>query len=283
MQEMQKGNYAEILDLVDLKRYPVDKLESEAGQAFLRQCQEQMQTHGWCSLDGFIRPEAVEALAAEATALLPEAEHLTITRNIYSAPADLSPSASVPARTEHTHHPLQLADDQIPQHTLAKRLYHCDPLMDLVRHIEGKSQLYRSGDEFQALNIVALPPGEWHGWHYDENECTVTLLLQAADAGGEFVFIPDCRTADSEDVETVSRFLGGDMSVARTFGRSAGTFTLFRGECSLHGVTKVEGQKPRITAIFTYDEQPNRQSTDDINIRVYGPRVAQILEQRREA
>ena len=241
-----------------------------------------MTTFGWCGLDGFIRPDAIEMLAAEATTLLPQAQHLTITRNIYSEFPDRSLSASIPARREYTHYPLQLADDQIPSQSLVKRLYYCDVLMDLVRQIEGKAKLFRSADEFQALNIVALPPGEWHGWHYDQNECTVTLLFQAPQEAGEFTFIPNCRTPDHEDIETVSRFLDGDMNVASTFGRSAGTFTLFRGESSLHGVTEVKGERPRVTAIFTYDEQPNRRSGDEVNVRVYGPRVEQILEQRRE-
>ena len=280
MKDKKTAAVDDILALVDLERYPVHNLDGDEGAAFVRSCHEHMTAHGWCSLDGFLKSEAIEMLVDEANSMLPGAEQLTITRNIYTQPADRSENAPVPARKEYTHHPIQLADDQIPNYTLVKRLYHCDELMDLIRRIEGKVQLFRSADEFQALNIVALPPGEWHGWHYDKDECVVTLLLQAADEGGDFVFIPNCRTDDDEDVETVSRFLEGDMTVASTFGRAAGTLTLFRGEYSLHGVTEIKGDRHRITAIFTYDEQPDRRSSDDVNIRVYGPRVERILAER---
>ena len=149
-----------------------------------------------------------------------------------------------------------------------------------MRRVQSKDVLYRCADEFQALNIVALRPGSWHAWHYDTTECTVTLLLQAAEKGGEFTFLPNSRTDEDEDREAVDRLLAGDMSQAQTFSRGAGTFTLFRGGYSLHGVTKVEGSQPRVSAIMTYDEQPNRVIDDEINIRIYGKRVESLMANR---
>jgi hypothetical protein len=109
------------------------------------------------------------------------------------------------------------------------------------------------------------------------------LLLQAAEKGGEFTFLPNSRTDESEDRERVDKLLSGDISVAKTFNRGAGTFTLFRGGYSLHGVTKVEGSNPRISAIMTYSEAPDAIMSDDVNIRIYGNRVKKILEDRKQA
>lgn len=183
---------------------------------------------------------------------------------------------------EFTHIATQLADDQIPTTTQLKQLYHSDILTDFVRRVQQKDQLYRCADAFQALNVVALHPDSWHAWHYDTTECTVTLLLQAAEKGGEFTFLPNSRTDQSEDRAAVDRLLSGDMSQAQTFSRGAGAFTLFRGGYSLHGVTKVKGTRPRISAIMTYDEEPNRVIADDINIRIYGKRVEAILAERQK-
>ena len=109
----------------------------------------------------------------------------------------------------------------------------------------------------------------------------MTLLLQAAEKGGEFTFIPNSRTDETEDRETVDRFLAGDMSQAQTFSRGAGTFTLFRGGYSLHGVGQVEGTRPRVTAILTYSEEPDTVISDDVNMRIYGERVKKILAARK--
>jgi hypothetical protein len=56
--------------------------------------------------------------------------------------------------------------------------------------------------------------------------------------------------------------------------------TLFRGEYSIHGVTEVEGELPRISAILTYDEVPDRAAEDRINIQIYGARVERLLDSR---
>ncbi|WP_282153823.1 HalD/BesD family halogenase [Ruegeria atlantica] len=269
-----------VLSLVDLERYPIADLESAEGTAFLKDCQDQMEEHGWCNLDGFIRPEALAALADESNALLPTADVLTIKRNIYQGAINPSLPKDDPRRKEYTHVATQLADDQLPNETLIQRLYQSPRLTDFVRRVQKKEVLHRCADEFQALNVVALHPGSWHAWHYDTTECTVTLLLQAAETGGDFAFLPNSRTDETEDREAVDRLLAGDMSHAQKFDRGAGTFTLFRGGYSLHGVTEVEGSTPRVTAIMTYDEQEGRVISDDINIRIYGDRVKNILADR---
>jgi hypothetical protein len=268
------------LNLVDLTRYPIADLDLGDGAALLVECQAHMDEHGWCNLDGFIRPEALAALAAESSELLPTAEVLTIKRNIYQGAIDPSLPADDARRREFMHVATQLADDQLPAETLIKQLYASDLLTDFVRRVQSKPVLYRCADEFQALNVVALHPGSWHAWHYDTTECTVTLLLQASESGGDFAFLPNSRTDDTEDRESVDRLLAGDMSHAKIFDRGAGTFTLFRGGYSLHGVTEVVGAHPRITSIMTYDELPNRVISDDINVRIYGKRVEKILADR---
>ncbi len=271
------------LNLVDLDRYPIADIFRGEGAEFLKSCQEHMDEFGWCNFDGFIREEALAMLGREANSLLPTAETLTIKRTIYQGKVDPDVPKGDPRRAEYTHVARQLADDQIPGDTLLQQLYKSDILTNFIRCVQRKNTLFRCADEFQALNIVALEPGSWHAWHYDTTECTMTLLLQAAEQGGEFTFIPNSRTDETEDRETVDRFLAGDMSKAKTFSRGAGTFTLFRGGYSLHGVTKVEGKLPRVTAIMTYSEEPGEVISDDINIRIYGERVKKILAERNAA
>lgn len=269
------------LNLIDLKRFPIEFLDYGEGALFLEQCQQQIIDNGWCSFEGFLRPNAVIALANEAKNLLPTADTLTIKRTIYNTDPDLSAPANDLKGKQLVHKAVQLANDQIPVFTMVQRLYQSKVLTEFVRRVQKKEQLYRCADEFQALNIVALQPDNWHAWHYDTLECTVTLLLQAAQAGGEFAFLPNSRTDEAEDRELVEQVIAGDLSKMKSFSRGAGTFTLFRGGYSLHGVTKVEGSIPRVTAIFTYDEQPGRVLSDEVNIQIYGPRVEKILSERK--
>ena len=278
--EPQTSENDAALALVDLERYPIADLDRGEGAAFLKRCKAEMAEQGWCNFDGFIRADALALLREEANGLLPSAETLTIKRTIYQGDVDPTVPEGDPRRRQYVHVARQLADDQIPATTWVQQLYKSDLLTDFVRRVQNKERLYRCADEFQALNVVSLEPGSWHAWHYDTTECTVTLLLQAAEEGGEFTFIPNSRTDEAEDRERVDQFLAGDMSKAQTFSRGAGTFTLFRGGYSLHGVTKVEGERPRITAIMTYSEEPDTVLSDEVNIRIYGERVEKILAGR---
>lgn len=274
-----------IANIVDLERYPIHALDSAQGQQFLVDCQAHMTEHGWLNLDGFVREGAIRMLGDEVDALLAGAEKVSIRRNIYGAKVEDTKSKSDLARHELSYHALYLADDQIPDSARVKQLYCSDTVTDFVRRVLRKETLYRYGDEFQALNIIALPPGNGHAWHYDHNECAVTLLLQAAGQGGEFFFIPNSRdrNGNNEKTEIIRQFLAGDRSCAKTIGRDAGAFTLFRGEFAVHGVTEVEGTMPRISAVLTYDEKEGRTASDDVNIRIYGPRVERILAERGTA
>ena len=203
-----------IPSLVDLDRYPITGLDSGRGAEFLAECQAHMEEHGWCNLEGFIRPDALAALMAETGELLPDAEILRIRRTIYQGAADAGAPSDDPRQRTYEHVARQLADDQIPAHTLLQKLYRSDALTDFVRRVQRKNELYLCADEFQALNVVALEPGCWHGWHYDTTECTVTLLLQAPEKGGEFTFIPNSRTETSENRDAVNALLAGDHSHA---------------------------------------------------------------------
>ncbi len=271
------------LNLIDLQRFPIKDLDSGVGARFLAQCQQQIDQQGWCSFEGFIHPQGVEALANEAKALLPSADTLTVKRTIYQGVPDDTAPADDLRKQEYTHTAQQLANDQIPNETLIQQLYQSPILTEFVRRVQRKQQLYRCADEFQALNVVALKPQARHAWHYDTVECTVTLLLQSSESGGEFVFLPNSRTDESEQTELVDQLLSGDLSNAQTFSRGAGTFTFFRGGYSLHGVTKVEGSRERVSAVLTYDEQPDRVLSDEVNIQIYGPRVEKILNDRKLA
>ena len=269
-----------ILDIIDLDRYPIHDRDGACGREFMESCRKSMRQTGSCNLPGFINEDALPRLAEESNTLLPLTSEQYMNRNIYVSPVDPSLPEGHPARQRFAYHRRQLANDQIPKSTLLRQLYECDVLTNFVGAVQEKSKLYRMADEFQALNVIVLEDGEWQPWHFDFNECTVTLLIQAPDSGGEFIFVPAMRSTDDENHEGIREFLDGEQSALQTLERAAGTLTLFRGEYSLHAVSRVGGVKPRISAILTYDESPERVAPERVNIQIYGPRVEKILRER---
>lgn len=270
-------------DLVDLERYPILDLESSAARALIAQCRADLKAEGAANLYGFIRPAAVDALVREAEALLPVARvKKSGSRNVYVKPIDDTWPSDHPGRTMLAQGgSAQIAYDQIPADAGIRRLFEWDALTDFVAAALGKPKLYRFADPFQAANLIYLREGEGSPWHFDHNDSTVTLLLQEPEAGGEFEYVPFLRSRANPNLEGIRRLISGDRSGVRSPERHSGTLTMFLGEFSAHRVAPVKGSRARITAIFTYDEQPGRESSDEANILVYGPRAAEIIARRR--
>ena len=59
--------------------------------------------------------------------------------------------------------------------------------------------------------ISAMEPGGEQGWHFDDNEFVVSLLLQKPAVGGEFEYVPMIR----------ERRRSGDDRIRRVFQEPA--------------------------------------------------------------
>src|SRR5258706_4856190 len=222
------------LRCIDLARFPIRDLACAQGQAFLAACRAELAETGACNLEGFVRPEAVAAMADEALALLPLAYEKNTRRNAYFTKEDPSLPSDHPLRAFFPLKMSQLANDAIPKAAAIQQLYEWDPLTDFIRLVLGLDALYRIADPFLALNLTYLKAGDLQPWHYDHNEFTVTLLLQEAEAGGGIEYAPRLRTAEDEDFAGVKRLFAGKYQDVRTLPRPPGTMTIFEGRHAMH-------------------------------------------------
>ena len=274
---------AAIEDLIDLERYPLDRIGSPGWQALVDDCKRQYVRQGAANLHGFVRADALPLLAAEAKAMLPNGIKKKRVRTAFFHEDEPQYPEGHPRRRQWPDDLRQLAYDQIAPDAMIRTIYEWDPLTEFIRVVEERPTLYRMADEFQALNLTALADGEMQPWHFDANDFTITLLLQASEEGGAFNYATELREDGKPDYDAIARIFDGDMSLVRTLERSAGTLTLFRGRNAFHVVTPVKGRAERITAIMTYDEKPDCIASERGNTFIYGPRVAEIYRARREA
>ena len=69
--------------IVDLDRYPIDQQDGPAFQALITACRRDVENQSLCALPGFIRPDALEVLQAEAQVLAPKACRMDNLRTPY--------------------------------------------------------------------------------------------------------------------------------------------------------------------------------------------------------
>ena len=115
-----------------------------------------------------------------------------------------------------------------------------------------------------------MKEGHYFPWHFDGNEFTVSILIQEAEEGGLFEFVPDIRKPGDENLDSVNSILKGIRDKVRSLKLKPGDMQLFKERYSLHQVTRVHGKRNRTIALPSYTIHPGMMNRPEHYIHVYG-------------
>ena len=152
-------------------------------------------------------------------------------------------------------------------------IYEWAPLIMFLAETMGKAALYPMRDALARVNVMTYREGEALNWHFDRSEFTTTLLLQAPDEGGEFVYRTDLRSDADPNYDGVAKLMRGEDPEVKTLKLSAGTLNVFRGKNTAHKVSTVKGNRDRMIAVFSYFDRPGVMFTREEQIGFYGRAV----------
>jgi hypothetical protein len=244
-------------ELLDLDRYPIDRAESAGYAELVAYARGELAAHGMFNLDGFVRQGAIERAAAE---ILPLSDGISYTHqrrhNVYFVDRVAGLAADHPAllQFDTVHH--TLCDDQLTG-TIVHRIYEWAPLVEFIARVMDKPELYLMRDPLARLNVMDYRPGEALNWHFDRCPFTTTLLIQAAEQGGEFEYRSDLRSEADQNYDGVARLLRGEDPDVRVNPLAGGTLNVFKGRNTLHRVSPVRGTRKRLVAVFSYYDRPD--------------------------
>jgi hypothetical protein len=257
-------------NLLNLDRYPLDRPGTAAWQALVDKCRADLARDGMYNLEGLVKPAALEKAIAE---IRPVIDTLSFTHrrshNIYFRKdiPGLAPDHPALQLCETVNH--TVCADQIMQ-SVPLWIYEWSPFITFLAATMDKVALYPMRDALARTNVMAYREGEALNWHFDRSEFTTTLLLQAPDEGGDFVYRSDLRTDADPNYDGVARLLRGEDPDVKTLKLSAGTLNVFRGKNTAHKVSTVRGQKERIIAVFSYFDRPGVTFSKEDQIGFYG-------------
>ena len=256
--------------ILDLDRYPLDRPGSPGWETLVQRCRADLVRDGMYNLEGLVRPEALERAVAE---LRPVIDTLSFTHrrrhNIYFRKEIPGLAADHPAlaMTETVNH--TVCADQILQ-AVPLWIYEWSPFITFLAATMDKDALYPMRDALARVNVMAYRDGEALNWHFDRSEFTTTLLLQAPDEGGDFVYRTDLRNNSDPNYDGVARLLRGEDPEVKSLKLSAGTLNVFRGKNTAHKVSTVRGSRERIIAVFSYFDRPGVVFSREDQIGFYG-------------
>lgn len=247
-----------LTDLIDIETYPIDQPNSQAYAAVVAHARDSLRDDGCAVIKNVVRPAARERIGEEIWARKATTHFSTQVINPYF----------------HFHHNDQFADEH-PMNTFLERssgfipgdswqdttttrqmFEHADLTRFLADCLEI-DELHPYADPLAGLTANILDPGQQFTWHFDTNEFAVTILIEEADDGGLFEYVPNIRSDGDEGFDRIQHVLDGGRTGVKTLDLRPGDMQIFRGRYSLHAVSRVASDsQPRHAAIFAYTEKP---------------------------
>jgi len=240
-------------------------------EGFIVDCRNRLVETGVVTIPGFLRPDAVSALVAEAEEQAHNAYFTSSTHNVYLTPTDPELGRDHVFNRQITSSKGCITTDQVPADSGLHLIYGAAAFQRFIAAIVGAPALFEYADPLSSINVHYAAEGQELGWHFDNSSFAVTLLLQAPAAGGEFQYVRDLRDADQGELnfEGVGDVLDGKRPV-ETLDITPGTLVLFRGRNSMHRVTPTIGDRTRILVVLAYNTEPGIALSEAARITFYG-------------
>jgi len=231
---------------------------------------DEMQARGCCRIPEFLRPTAIAEMQAEADALRDQTAWSTDAHNPYFAPADDAYPAGHPRRVLQRRHSGFINSDLLLRQSRLRMFFDSDIVVHFISECLAVVPLYRWADPLGRNPYGVMDEGHVFPWHFDGNDFTVSLLVQRAEAGGVFEYVPNIRKPGEENYERVQHILEGGRDGVLELDLQPGDLQIFRGRHSMHRVTPIEGPTSRYIALPCYSSDPYFINTPFHSECVYG-------------
>lgn len=222
-------------------------------------------------MQGFVPEGRRSALVSDTESLAELAHHNTNkTTTPYQTTVPADKAGRHPTRKPRKSSVHVLAYDLIPPGHGIRMLYEWDVLRRFLADVLELPDLHRYEDPLAGLNIAVNMRGDRNGWHFDQCDFVTSVLIRPAAKGGLFQYCPNIRSASDENYPGVQAVLEGDETAVKTLAFAAGDLAIFKGRHSMHRVTTIESETPRLVALLGYDSKPGVTMTDEAKMRRFG-------------
>ena len=268
--------------IVDLDRYPIHRLDSSARSDLVAATRDDMDAVGCCRISDFMRPEAIATMLAEAESLHDQTFWAAQEHNPYASPKNPELPTDHPVNTYQYRMSGFINSDILPQASLLNTVYDSNVMTHFIWDCLGVERpIYQWADPLGRNPYGVMETDHYFPWHFDGNEFTVSILVQKAEEGGVFEYVPDIRTPDSENFERVQAILQGGREGVHELDLLPGDLQLFKGRFSMHRVTRIVGPRTRYIALPTYVYDPWRMNRPH-HAEVYYGRATELHKAREQ-
>ena len=254
-----------LTDIINFSACPV------SNPLFARQCAARLASDGILTLPDFLQSVTVDMLVAEAEAQKHKAYFTSSSHNVYLSEPRPDLDASHVFNRQIISSKGCITTDQVPEQSRLKIIYDAPEFRKFIATIVGEPALYEYADPLSSINVHYADEGQELGWHFDNSEFAITLLLQAPQSGGQFEYVRDLRDAEAGEMNFagVAAVLDGEAVIEQPMV-TQGTLMLFRGRNAMHRVTPTIGRTTRILVVLAYNAEPGIALSEAARMTFFG-------------
>ena len=257
--------------MINYIAYPIDAKSDEYND-LAKKCTEQLGVQGFVSLKNFLTPRSVSSLVSSILHLEKQGIgfYSTEKHNVFlednATPSNEDPGSLHPRHIQLKSSKLLInAKDLAPDASELNSLFESTTFLQFICDVL-QMELYPSADEYGKYYANIFHEGDGLNFHFDGSEFSISLILQPAEEGGKFQFVPNSRdvvhgweelSLDTEDLQAaLNETPSMKPMIVHEPELAAGDLYLFRGQNSLHRVSEVT-KGTRINVILTFNTEPN--------------------------
>ena len=234
------------------------RLNPPSASALIKSLRASLLENGYAHIPNFIGSSIISELLSEVESLRHEAFRSMQEHTVFQEDIDPSLSSSHVRNMLVSSSKLIIDNARIPPSSPLNALYHRREFLELIRRVVAPDRsLFCSGDKFNSCYYNIYEEGDGLGWHFDNSEFGVNLVLSSPPGGGEFEISSSRTRGEGEGDEEVNvvDVLRGRRTTLRPL-LSPGSLCIFAGRDFIHRVSKVQGGGGgRINAIFTFETE----------------------------
>lgn len=188
---------------------PIWACTGDGAEVLASSCRNAFNERGFVMIPDFVTRQHAGAMAAEASALEDQAYFTEAAHNLFletplSSPSNGSNGVQCGASEVATGGGPSgftsvgsIATDRMDPSGPLLSLYSSQPFVDFLSMVVfGEAgKLHRLADPLGACTVNVYREGDQHFWHFDESPFSVTLSLQAPNAGGVFNAVANTRVS----------------------------------------------------------------------------------------
>ncbi len=200
----------------------------------------------------FINSKGIKEIVEEAIKLKPKSHKSSSEYNVYVSPYDSNFS-----KNSARNRIMKTTKECIPNDLISKnsnlfKIYDSNIVQKFFCNILKVKKLYPYSDPLSSININYYNNGDSLGWHFDNSDFTITLLVKNCSKGGDYEYFNKSRYKNgNENYKEVEEILDGKIK-GQKVESLVGDLMIFKGKESIHRVTEIL-EDERILITFNYN------------------------------